>query len=94
MQLPNIILIISFLSEIIPAISKLSEKYVTPLRFWLGARFVLFFDQPKDVEIILNSKQSGNKGDLYQYVSKCLGGVGLFSSQGIIPLNCEVDTFS
>lgn len=53
------------------------------MRFWLGPTFAILFDRPEEIEAILTSKCATDKGNIYHQVTKCMGGVGLFSSQGV-----------
>lgn len=50
--------------------------------FWLGTRFVIYFADPDDAEIIINHPNTLDKGGIYKYVEDLIGGPGLISSGG------------
>lgn len=50
--------------------------------FWLGPRFVIYFSDAADAEIIINHPNSMDKGGIYKHVEELIGGTGLFSSGG------------
>ncbi|KAJ6641744.1 putative cytochrome P450, partial [Pseudolycoriella hygida] len=67
---------------IVRIISNLVRKLGAPVGFWLGTRFLIYFDDPNDAEIIINSPNSMDKGGVYKYVQEMIGGPGLFTSGG------------
>lgn len=68
--------------EIMKEVEKLGQMYGSPLRFWLGHRFVIICDRPEHLEVILNAPQTMDKGNVYEFVTKVMGGDGLFTSSG------------
>lgn len=61
----------------------MAQSLGPPCAFWLGPRFVIYFSDPDDAEIIINHPNSMDKGGVYKYVEEMIGGPGLFSSGGI-----------
>lgn len=51
----------------------------TPFLFCLGPKFIMVIDKPEDIEIVLNSKNCMEKGDLYKFLNR---GVSLFAAPG------------
>lgn len=58
------------------------RKLGTPFGFWLGWRFIIYFTEANDAEIIINHPNSIDKGGVYKYVEELIGGKGLFTSGG------------
>lgn len=54
-----------------------------PFGFWLGPRFVIYFANADDAEIIINHPNSMDKGGVYKFIADVIGGPGLFSAGGI-----------
>lgn len=48
----------------------------------MGHRFFIICHDPKQFEQILNSPDTADKGDMYKFVQRSLGGDGLFTSKG------------
>lgn len=71
-----------FVIEIIEKVHQLGLVYGSPFRFWLANRFLIIFNDPESIEQILNSRDTMDKGDVYQFVTKVMGGDGLFTSSG------------
>lgn len=69
-------------SEIMKKVERLGHTYGLPMRFWLGNRFVILYNRPEHLEVILNSPQTLDKGNVYEFITKVMGGEGLFTSSG------------
>lgn len=67
---------------IIEKVHQLGLVYGSAYRFWLANRFLIIFNDPVCIEAILNSPQTMDKGDVYQFVSKLMGGDGLITISG------------
>lgn len=74
--------ILYILTEIVEKVHQLGLVYGSPFRFWLANRFLIIFNDPESIEVILNSPETMDKGDVYQFVTKVMGGDGLFTSAG------------
>lgn len=61
----------------------MTRRIGTPTGFWLGHRFVIYFTDPDEAEIIINHPNSIDKGGVYVHVEEMIGGPGLFSSGGL-----------
>lgn len=55
------------------------NKQRTPFIGWLGPKCFLVIDHPDDVQVVMNSKDCIEKGDLYRFFNR---GVGLFAAPG------------
>ncbi|XP_055605411.1 probable cytochrome P450 313b1 [Uranotaenia lowii] len=58
-------------------LNNMTKDYQSPFRAWLGPEFVIFVDNPEDMQVVLNSQNCLEKADLYRFVG-CER--GLFSS--------------
>ncbi|XP_058451458.1 cytochrome P450 4C1-like [Malaya genurostris] len=58
-------------------LNDITKTYPSPVRAWLGQKFVVFIDNPEDLQIVLNSPNCLEKADVYRFFH-CEK--GLFSS--------------
>ncbi|XP_053691289.1 cytochrome P450 4c21-like [Sabethes cyaneus] len=58
-------------------LNELTKKYPSPCRAWLGHKFLIFIDNPEDLQTVLNSPNCLEKADVYRFFH-C--DKGLFSS--------------
>ncbi|XP_037044399.1 probable cytochrome P450 313b1 [Bradysia coprophila] len=69
-------------TDIVSVVSGLLRKLGAPFGFWLGPRFVVYFADADDAEIIINHPCSMDKGGVYKFIAEMIGGPGLFSAGG------------
>lgn len=58
----------------------LLEKSPAPFVAWLGLKCFIIVDHPEDVQVIMSSKGTMEKGDNYRFFNR---GVGLFAAPGM-----------
>ncbi|XP_059061878.1 uncharacterized protein LOC131854754 [Achroia grisella] len=68
-------------SELMQFALKLSKKYISVSRVWVGSKLVIFLSEPDDVEVILNSHIHIDKSSEYRFFEPWLG-EGLLISSG------------
>ncbi|XP_043490140.1 cytochrome P450 4C1-like [Polistes fuscatus] len=61
---------------------KLSTKYASPWRFWIGPKLFIIFDDPKYIEIITKRSNSYEKNLIYDFFKPALGN-GLFTIKAL-----------
>ncbi|XP_037050456.1 probable cytochrome P450 313a4 isoform X1 [Bradysia coprophila] len=71
-------------SKVVNTTTDLMKQYksTTPIRFWLAGHFILYFANPEDVETIMTSPHSLDKGTIYKLIHFMSGGDGLFTMGG------------
>lgn len=69
--------------EILDVINEFHRDFGGPGKFWLGNRLFVYVDDPVDIETILNSPHSLNKGESYDFISESIG-------LGLITLKCKI----
>lgn len=67
--------------ELMQTLIAISKKYPSPLRFWLGPKFVLIVHDCENARTILSSNRMNTKGDVYRFMEPLLGN-GLITSSG------------
>ncbi|XP_052758279.1 uncharacterized protein LOC113519550 [Galleria mellonella] len=68
-------------SDIMQIALKLSKKYISIGRIWIGSKLIIFLSEPDDVEVILNSHVHIDKSAEYRFFKPWLG-EGLLISSG------------
>lgn len=48
----------------------------------MGTRFIIYFADPNEAEIVINHPNTIDKGGVYKYIEEMIGGPGLFTSVG------------
>ncbi|KAI4478025.1 hypothetical protein M0804_012216 [Polistes exclamans] len=69
----NLYLFLGPMEDITNKMLKLSNKYTSPWRFWIGPKLFILFDDPKYIEIITKSSNSYEKTPLYDFFKPILG---------------------
>lgn len=62
-------------------LDELAQKYVSPVRVWMGPNLYIFLHDAKSIDTLLRSKISLDKAPVYRAVREALGGDGLFTSK-------------
>lgn len=68
-------------ADIFKKLCSVIPKYPSPMRFWLGTRFVIIFHEAEQIEKLIMSSKLVHKDDGYQILQKVVGD-GLISSSG------------
>lgn len=68
--------------EIMQTIVNITKDYPSPMKFWLGTKFLLVICDPENARIILSSNRMNKKGDDYRFMEPLLGG-GLITASGM-----------
>lgn len=74
-----ILLKIVIFPEMMDILRNMFHKQQTPFLGWLGTKCFMIIDHPDDLQVVLTSKATMEKGDLYRFFNR---GVGLFSAPG------------
>ncbi|XP_043502779.1 cytochrome P450 4C1-like isoform X2 [Polistes fuscatus] len=74
----NIYLLLGDMEDVTNKMLKLSTKYTSPWRFWIGPKLFILFDDPKCIEIITKRSNSYEKNLIYEFFKPVLGN-GLFT---------------
>lgn len=69
-------------SDILKVINDFHRDFGGPGKFWLGNRLFVYVDDPRHFEIILNSPESLDKGESYNFITESIG-------YGLITLKCK-----
>lgn len=59
------------------------KKYKKPVRFWLFQKFIVFAMQPADIEILMTSPQTVDRGEISTIITNTIEGDGLFTAKSI-----------
>lgn len=62
--------------------NRISRKYDSPTRLWLGPDLYVFVHDAKTAETVLRNRHCVNKSKVYNAVRDGLGGDGLFTLKG------------
>lgn len=68
--------------EVMEAVAEISSGYPSPLRFWLGPKFLVIIKDPENTRMILTSTRMNTKGDIYRFLGPLLGN-GLITGSGV-----------
>lgn len=73
----------SFLENIeaIDTLLKPFDDVDEPVGIWLGTKFLIFVDNPRDIETVLTSPNCA-RDEIYQYIKEVIGVNGIFTSEG------------
>ncbi|KAJ6637457.1 putative cytochrome P450, partial [Pseudolycoriella hygida] len=73
-----------FVEENLDAINSFLKPYENcekPIGCWLGTKFLIFVDNPRDIETVLTSPNCV-RDEMYQYIKDTIGYDGIFTSEG------------
>lgn len=59
--------------ELATALLDISQRYTSPVKFWLGPLLMVVVDRPEDLKIVLNSQHCLDKVDPYRFFRVDLG---------------------
>lgn len=60
-------------SKAFRSLTSLAKDYATPSRIWYGPYCAIILDNPKDLQIVLNSPKSLEKAEVYQFIGLLKG---------------------
>lgn len=81
-------------TESVEITTRLFTTYNSPFRLWLGHQFFIILYEPEHIEQILNSSHTTDKGDMYKFISKVMGGEGLFTIGGWLFIYSKYNRYS
>ncbi|XP_072159666.1 cytochrome P450 4C1-like [Bemisia tabaci] len=59
--------------DLLRIVTEQCEEYGSPYKFWLGSRLLVVITKPEDIQIILNSSKTLDKGDVYKIFEPVVG---------------------